>query len=315
MADELLLRKAALERGVTDYDLRRACRSGQLTRLRPGAYAQVRGPADPYARHLLTVTAAARVLGDGVVISHQSAAVLHGLPLLYPPDHQVHATVNRVNGGRLTRSLHLHSTRFDDDEITTVGGLRTTTPARTIADLARTASFCEAVVTGDAAMRKFHLGTDDLIAALHRWHRRRGLSQARQAIVFMDPRGASPGESRSRVALHFAFLPKPDLHIAIHDERGVFHSRAAFFLPEHHIVGRYDPLPHARSLTDALAQEKDREEARSRAKEHEQSIRDLGGQLIRWTDSDLDDFTAVASRWRRAIERSGTAPAPRWQIR
>ncbi|MEV6277711.1 type IV toxin-antitoxin system AbiEi family antitoxin domain-containing protein [Nocardia sp. NPDC051832] len=293
MTEELLLRKTALERGVTDYALRRACASGRLTRLRPGAYAYSNGPADPYGRHRLAIRAAARAVGAGVAISHQSAAVLHGLPLLEPPGGQVHATVNRVTGGRLTKSLHLHSTRYDADEVVLVDGILTTTPARTVADLARTTSFCAAVVTGDAAMRTYALATDQLIDALQRWHRRRGLSQARQAILFMDPRSESPGESRSRVAMHYAFLPTPELHTEIRDEHGNFVARVNFFLPQHNVIGEFD------------GQSKDG---------REDALRDLGGQFVRWTTSDLDDFTATATRWRRAIARSATAPPPRWQI-
>ncbi|WP_194816038.1 type IV toxin-antitoxin system AbiEi family antitoxin domain-containing protein [Nocardia sp. XZ_19_385] len=299
MTDELLLRKTALKRGVTDYALRQACQSGRLTRLRPGAYAYTNGPADPYGRHLLAIRATADAVGDGVAISHQSAAVLHGLPLLEPPGRQVHATVNRATGGRLTRCLHLHSTRFDEDEVMMVDGVLTTTPARTVADLARTASFCGAVVTGDAAMRTYGLSIDQLTEALQRWHRRRGLSQARQAIFFMDARSESPGESRSRVAMHFAFLPKPELQTEIRDEHGDFVARVDFFLPQHNVIGDFAFPGDSTDVGDL----------------REDVLRGLGAQVVRWTTADLDDFTATASRWRRAIARSATAPPPRWQIR
>ncbi|MEV0249086.1 hypothetical protein AB0H76_20960 [Nocardia sp. NPDC050712] len=294
MADELLLRKTALTHGVTDYDLRRACASGRLTRLRPGAYAH--GAADPYARHRLAIKAATGVLGAGVAISHQSAAVLHGLPLTEQPDRQVHATVNRITGGRLTRNLHLHSTRFDEDEVTVVDGVLVTTPARTIADLARTTSFRDAVVTGDAALRGYGLGTEQLIDALHRWQRRRGLSQARQAILFMDGRSESPGESSSRVALHFAFLPPPRLQTEILDELGGSLGRVDFLLPEYHVIGEYG----GGSPDD---------------RQRDRALRALGGQVVRWTGRDLDDFGPVAARFRRAIARSAASRPPRWRIR
>ncbi|MFC9896593.1 hypothetical protein ACFVMC_23145 [Nocardia sp. NPDC127579] len=311
MADELLLRKTALARGLTDYDLRRACAAGRLTRLRPGAYAHADAPADPHARHRLAVRAASAVLGDGVVISHQSAAVLHGLPLLHPPGRQVHATVNRATGGRLTKSLHLHSTPFDDDEVMTIDGLLVTTPARTIADLARTLSFTAAVVTGDPAMRNHGLSADQLLTQLDRWSRRRGLSQARQAILFMDPRSESPGESRSRVAMHHACLPKPELQTEIHSVQGHLIARVDFFLPQYNVIGEYDGrckygrlLAPEQSPGDAVYSEELRED----------TLRDLGAQFVRWTTADLNDFTTTAARWRRAIVRGATAPPPRWQI-
>jgi len=78
----LSFRPQILDSGVAEHELRRTLRYGQLKRLRPGAYVRAdhRDLNDRVARHALLVSAAVPALSAGAVISHTSAAVLHGLP-------------------------------------------------------------------------------------------------------------------------------------------------------------------------------------------------------------------------------------------
>jgi hypothetical protein len=73
-------RSQVLGAGYSEYELRRALRNGELTRLRRGAYLEGPEPEDVAARHRLAVRAAFTELGEGAIASHGSAAVLHGLP-------------------------------------------------------------------------------------------------------------------------------------------------------------------------------------------------------------------------------------------
>src|SRR5262245_61740185 len=73
--------------GYTESQLRERLKAGVWMRLRRGYYA-ARPDLEalpPWERgtvvHRLHVRAARRALGSSVVVSHQSAAVLHGLPL------------------------------------------------------------------------------------------------------------------------------------------------------------------------------------------------------------------------------------------
>ena len=90
-----------------------------------------------------------------------------------------------------------------------VDGHSLTLPARTLIDLARTLPFEQAVVVGDAAVRRFGISRDDLDAEIARAARRHGVDAARRVVRFVSGHSESVGESRSRVMLSRAGLPAP----------------------------------------------------------------------------------------------------------
>ncbi|WP_440588737.1 type IV toxin-antitoxin system AbiEi family antitoxin [Geodermatophilus sabuli] len=87
------------------------------------------------------------------VVSHQSAAVLHGLPLRGVGLARVHVTRQPPASGELGRFLRCQVARLPDDDVMTVDGLAVTSPARTTVDLARVLPGEPAVVTLGAALR------------------------------------------------------------------------------------------------------------------------------------------------------------------
>jgi predicted transcriptional regulator of viral defense system len=84
--------------GYRDDEVQRMLRRGALTPVRRGAY--VVGPLPPEAaeRHHLEVRAALARMSPDAVVSHVSAAVLHGLPVWAIRIDRVHATRTRQNG-------------------------------------------------------------------------------------------------------------------------------------------------------------------------------------------------------------------------
>ena len=106
--------------GVSEAQLRRHLRSGVLVPVRRGAYALPELVAavagDPAREHALAAAAVIRPgaaagaavgtgadSGAGLVASHQSAAIIHGLDLLALPDPAV-VTLTRSPHGRRSRS-------------------------------------------------------------------------------------------------------------------------------------------------------------------------------------------------------------------
>jgi hypothetical protein len=117
----LNLRSRLLANGVTDRELRRLRRTGALATVRPGAYVYGDGATDEVARHRPAVHATVSQLGAGAVVSHISAAVLHGLSLWFPrtqpaPLGRVHATRDRRSGARRNSLVHLHAAALEPDE-------------------------------------------------------------------------------------------------------------------------------------------------------------------------------------------------------
>ncbi|MFI7000974.1 type IV toxin-antitoxin system AbiEi family antitoxin domain-containing protein [Nocardia sp. NPDC050175] len=299
----LIFRKDVRREGVSDGELRAGRRRGELARVHRGVYverAELEG-LDVGARHVLAVRAAVSGLGGDVAVSHQSAAIVLGLPVWNMELGRVHVTACQRGRARKANHLHVHSSPFDETELTIVDGMRVLSPARTVADLARALPFEEAVVVGDAAMRDYRLTTEDLLTALDHWPRRPGAAKARRVIAFMDARSESSGESRSRVRMHWAGLPKPELQHVVTDAATNFLARVDFALPELGIIGefdgraKYDRLlrPHT-TPARAVYEEKLREDA----------IRAQNLQVLRWTWPDLDPFHPTATRWRHAINRA-----------
>lgn len=142
-ADGVRLRTALHAAGWSDAEIRRARRRGDLRPVRRGAYLDGADASlrDAVGRHRARVQAVAGQLGPWAVVSHVSAAVLHGLPVWNLPLDRVHVTRDRANGGRRTRDLHVHPARLPDTDRGVVAGIAVTTPGRTVADVARTAGF------------------------------------------------------------------------------------------------------------------------------------------------------------------------------
>jgi hypothetical protein len=298
----LVLRPRLLEAGFTDDELRRWRADRQLVTVRPGVYVRAGDVQllDAAARHALEVRAAVQQVASGAVVSHVSAAALHGLPLWAAPLDRVHVTRNRRSGGRRSRFLHLHAAALEPDEIVFVDGNAVTSVARTIADLARSLPFEPAVVTADAALHRRLVDRAALVEAVERSSNRRGNTAARRVVAFADARSESPGESRSRVALQRAGLPMPVLQYAV--RRGnTWVARVDFGWPELRTVGEFDGvakygrlLRPGQTAADAVVEEKRREDA----------IRDTGLRVRRWGWDDLDNFGPVATRLRQTFDAS-----------
>lgn len=83
LMDDLALhrRRGLLDAGFTDAELRQLRKTGELNMIRRGNY--LVGPQPEYEadRHRLLVGASLAELAHGAVLSHASAAVLHGLPV------------------------------------------------------------------------------------------------------------------------------------------------------------------------------------------------------------------------------------------
>ncbi|PXX65246.1 hypothetical protein DFR70_104308 [Nocardia tenerifensis] len=296
-------RASALRDGFTDRELHAGWR-----RVRRGYYVGVDGAADRTAsqQHLMLTDAAVQAASPDAIISHVSAAVVHDLDLWAAPLGRVHLLRNRATGGRVTRQLVLHSMRITPEEIVLVGDRKVTSAARTVIDLARTLPFDQAVVLGDSALRLGKTTRAELVEQLAR-HLGPGTPKARRVVEFVDGRSESPGESRSRVALHTARFPKPELQASIVTPDHRFVARVDFLFPELGIIGEFDGLikyrTHLRGLRspeDIVIAEKAREDA----------LRALGWLVVRWTWHELTTQTWLprltqATHIARPLTRTG----------
>lgn len=293
------LTRELLAEGYTHEELAQLTRVGALTRVRRGAYhASIED--DPALRHLRLVEATVRLTARNAVVSHNSAAVVHGLPVVSTSLSRVQVTRPDSAGGRNRGGVHLYAAPLHPDEVVLVRGMAVTSLARTVVDLGRTESFERAVMAGDAALRR-GAGSDDLESSLLRASRRPGVAKARRAVGFLDLRSESPGESLSRIALHELKIPPPTLQYEVRDQSGRLVGRADFCWEEQRTLGEFDGrvkygrlLKPGETAGDVIYAEKLRED----------EFRDLGWQVVRWTYPELTAPRPIAARLQRAFARA-----------
>jgi very-short-patch-repair endonuclease len=148
----MLTRAQLLNAGVHPGTIKRWVNAGRLIRLHRGVYALGHRPPSPHARTMAAVLAC----GRGAVLSHRSAAKLYGL-IPYSGPIEITAPTKRTRPG-----LIVHRHRLTDRDVTSHWGIPTTTPSRTLTDLAGTldpASLTRAV--NDARVAKL-MSRDDL---------------------------------------------------------------------------------------------------------------------------------------------------------
>ena len=276
--------------------LRRALRRGDLRRLRRGAYvgADHWSQSEEADRHLLLVRAAVAAAPTSVLVSHRSAAVLWGLPLVGVVDERVHLTCRRSSGGMSRGAVARHAVDAPVTE-TVVGDVRVTSVARTVVDLARVHGLLTGVVAGDAAVRAGLVALDELGAEVDAAGSGRGVRAARDVVGFVDGRSESPGESLSRVRMHELGISIPELQHVVRDGRG-FVGRVDFWWEEPGVIGEFDGRskyridgdPHAAATL--LWDEKVREDR----------LRATGPTVVRWTWADAWRAGPMATALRRA---------------
>jgi very-short-patch-repair endonuclease len=282
-----VLRREALEFGLTRDEVERLLKQGVFVRVRRGAYALGDRWArlTPEQRHLVTARAVLRALPRPAVLGHVTAAVAHGLPVWGADLSHVHVLRrSRRLSAHVEAGVVHHAAQLPDEHLTTVEGVPVTTVARTVIDHARGVPFDAGVVTADAALNRELVAQEDLRELLHWQSDWPGSRGAGRVVVFADGRSESVGESRGRVHIAAAGLPKPELQVEIRDEWGNFVGRADFLFDHLRTIAEFDGRVKYRvenagaRLEDVLWAEKQREDA----------LRALGYEVVRFTWADLE---------------------------
>ncbi|GAA2179426.1 hypothetical protein GCM10009785_06050 [Brooklawnia cerclae] len=253
-----------MDAGLSPADVRSMVRDGALSHPRHGGYLRGALPDDPDARHLVLVRTTLPALGPGAVLSHASAAVMWGLPVPRRLLGRVHVTRDRASGGRATKTLWTHARPLRDDDVVELQGMRVTSLARTVIDLAGLCEPDEALWVVDAGWRL--LTSSEPLRDEAALGRRRGSRTIAWALDHADPLAESPGESESRYWMITCGVPRPLLQHEIRDDAGRLLARADFAWPDLGVLGEFDGLvkygrlvPPGRTARDVIAQEKRRE--------------------------------------------------------
>lgn len=197
--------------GADPRALQRQQARGVLVRLRPGVYidAATWGASDPRARFALRTHALVAMRPDAV-LSHRSAAVAHGLPLVGRMPDRPEVLELRDERSRSSGAVVRRTSRWPA-EPEQVGIALCTPLERTLVDLAATLPFRFALAPLDAALRR-GLPRSGLLAQLER-ARPHAHRRALVAITWADAKAANAGESTSRATLLELGFPEPVLQM------------------------------------------------------------------------------------------------------
>ena len=303
---EVFDRSEALRAGWTDSALRHAVRSGRIRRIRSGRFSPTATtPDDPRAAALLNArlaAIAAQRACRGSVLSHASAAIVHGLPLLGTVPIPPTVTVPPNGTGDLVRAS-LHRATLDDRDVVVRDGVPVTSVARTLVDLGRSSSTASAVAVADAALHGGMVTGSELDAVVIRCWNWPGIRRAIRAIDLADGRAESPLESVSRLVIRWLRLPQPVLQQSVGDENGRFVGRLDFYWDALGVGGEADGRLKYRELGLSLVGEKERQE----------QLEEAGLVIVRWGWTDPTTRpnrlrTRITSAFARAaaLRRSGS---------
>ena len=286
-ADGLLLTARITLAGGDVRSLQREAERGTLHRLRRGAYvdAEAWRVADSRARALLHLRAYAATARVPPIFTHESAAVVHDLPLLSIQPALLHVAASSDSGGRPRDGVRRH--RANTIAWEEVDGLHITPVERTVIDLAELLPFRDAVVAADAALRRGftrrHL--DDSAAESNP----KGTRRVQRVIDFASPLSESVGESVSRVAIHELGFPAPVLQHPFWDRSGPI-GRVDFWWPERQLIGEFDGRIKYLGNLGGPPQEVVWHEKR-----REDRLRALGPGVARWVWHDLEHPESLAA--------------------
>lgn len=217
-------------------------------------------------QHLEDVRQAIRRFTGRCVASHESAALVHGVPTYTVPD-VVH--LSRASGSRRNGKTTVHVAALPPEHIAEIDGIPVTSLPRTVVDVARRVEFGAGLIVGDAALRAgvTRAELDQVLQVMWTWP---GVLAAARVVRHADARAESPGESFVRSRFIELRLPVPDLQVVVGDELG--HSaRTDFWWRDRGVVGESDGRV---KYTD--------EEGLWREKQRQEWLEEAGFVVIRW---------------------------------
>ncbi len=207
-------------------------------------------------------------------------------------------TLTKIPGrNRLEQAgTRLHSAHLPASHVTVQHGMRVTTAARTVIDLARELDFRAGVVTADSALHAKLTSTGELEVILADCARWRGVSRAAEVVAFADRLAESVLESIARVVFRDVGLPPPELQVWAGDEEIV--GRVDFLWRRFRTVAEVDGLLKYADPTRAIQQ-----------LERDKRLRDAGYEVVHFTWQDITEqptyvATTVRAAFRRAAIRS-----------
>jgi very-short-patch-repair endonuclease len=222
--------------------------------------------------------------------------VIHQIDLLNQRQQLVTLTRSPARRGSRPKSdgILFHTAEMPPEHVTRLFGIRVTTAARTVVDLARTSPFMAAVVVADSALRAEKTTKAELAGVCDACSQWPGVTRAREVVKFSDGRAESVLESCARVVFRQAGLEPPELQVTIHGD--AFACRVDFYWPGHRTIVEADGLAKYSDRKDLLEQFR-----------RDRLLREAGYKVVHFTWRELFETPAAVIARVRAAFSSPTA--------
>ena len=284
MAGKELVLARELSRIIPDDPVaRRAAARGELIRLRRGVYVDMAywRTLSPDQRYRTVCRGYALARDGSPVLSHHSAAAMHGLPMVGSWPSEIHVVTNRSSGGRSKASVVTHAVGIDSHDVVMVDGVLITGIERTVIDMSATLPDHAAVAMVDAAIHVDRFRAVEPMttraALIDTWQRLlpfRGSVRSDSLVRFADERAGSVAESTSRVTMALIGAPAPILQQQFSIDGRIVETD--FFWRDCGTIGEADgygkylrpELRAGRTVEQVVVDEKVREDALRRQVDH-----------------------------------------------
>jgi very-short-patch-repair endonuclease len=245
---------------------------------------------------LLLLSAVARRLPKGAAFSGRTAAWLHGLDL--PPCDPIEVTIPNRRGTHRRAGASVSRAALGTQQIVKRRNLPTTSALRTVAELGGRDPLTEGVVAADLFLHAALISIAQLRAYVAEHRRAKGIARFRRAVELADSKSESPMETRLRMLLVLAGLPKPDVQVPIHDDQGHFLCRPDLLYRAQCLAIEYDGSNHRDRLVDD--------------NRRQNGLIGAGFRLLRFSAADVyGNPVVVAMQVRHALAKSARSTVAR----
>ncbi|MDH6181758.1 hypothetical protein M2152_001940 [Microbacteriaceae bacterium SG_E_30_P1] len=283
----------AVQLGVTEKRLRGRDLSTPFWGVRSSMVSSVKEVAQAFAARMQ----------DGAFFSHQTAAVLHGIPLPIGADHgPLHVSVVTERRGPTGAGVIGHHIHIGRADLTRVDGLPATTLERTVCDLSRSLDDEALLAAIDNVLwwrrpLSRRATVDSLDATLRRYRGRRGRARLVEMMAFASDRADAPPESAFRLRFARAGLPRAEPNRRVYSGSGAFIAMPDLQFRAFRMAFDYEGDHHR---TDRRQWRKDLARV--------PRLQDAGWHHTRLSGDDLTDSRDVIARARRNLLARGWCP-------
>jgi len=149
-----------------------------------------------------------------------------------------------LSGAQVRRAV------LDLQDVVTRRGLPTTSALRTLVDLGGRDPLTEGVVAADLALHAGLVKVGELWAYIAEHPGARGIARLRRVAQLAEPKAESVMETRLRMLIVLAKLPRPQVQVSIHDDDGRFLGRPDLLYGSHRLAIEYDGGNHRERMVD-----------------------------------------------------------------